>query len=435
MGTKPVTKPGNSKNRISKPEKPYSGFPLFASANGQWAKKVKGRLYYFGTWKADPKGEAAMKDWDARREGILAGLDGLRAAPTKAVATLGSLGALYLEDKRQRMLSHTLSPRTYRDLLVEIPAFVSKAGPNAEVAAMGPSYFAAYGKALIERGLGRCAQRRVITYIRGLFHWGAKNGYSTLPIFGTGFVAPSISPDAMRQARIKAGQADNSRRIVTGPEVTKLLDVANPQFKAIILVALNCGLGPADLGRLRWHHLDMKTGVFEMPRGKTGTARQNYLWAKTRKALARVAKLKQQRAAIEREGRNALVFISRTGRPMAHESEIIADGVSAGVRISNAITRTFARLLRKADLKNLSGIYRLRHTMKTLGKAARDPDALDLMMGHADRTTGAFYDHEQIEPARIRRVSLVIKHALWPDPKRHNKTVPQVATPRMRIAG
>ena len=37
--------------RVNKPTKPNAGFPLFAHQNGQWAKKVRAKLHYFGPWR------------------------------------------------------------------------------------------------------------------------------------------------------------------------------------------------------------------------------------------------------------------------------------------------------------------------------------------------------------------------------------------------
>ena len=34
----------------TKPSKPHADYPHFAHATGKWAKKVRGRMYYFGTW-------------------------------------------------------------------------------------------------------------------------------------------------------------------------------------------------------------------------------------------------------------------------------------------------------------------------------------------------------------------------------------------------
>jgi hypothetical protein len=56
--------------KANKPSKPRKDFPLFAHASGQWAKKVRGKLFYFGKWD-DPI--AAEKKWDREKEALLEG--------------------------------------------------------------------------------------------------------------------------------------------------------------------------------------------------------------------------------------------------------------------------------------------------------------------------------------------------------------------------
>jgi hypothetical protein len=77
------------------------------------------------------------------------------------------------------------------------------------------------------------------------------------------------------------------------------------------------------------------------------------------------------------------------------------------------VPRTFGRLIKRAELNGLS-FYRLRHTTKSLGKAARDAEALDLLMGHANHSIGKLYDHSEIDYRRTKRVAIAIKKGLWP---------------------
>lgn len=418
---------------IQKPNKPCKGFPLFAHDNGQWCKKVKRRPYYFGRWADDPKGETALRKWISRKDGIFAGLDGLRVEGNKGSVTVGQLRKEFLETKATQLAAKELSPVTYADYIYELARFVKKIGESAEVAALRPEHFAAYNRVLItERKLGRHARKRVIAYCKAMLNWGAGNGRSPLPVFGTAFKAPDTSPDAIRQAKARAGEIDNSQRIVTGGEIDRMLAACHPQFRAIILLGINCGLGPADIGRLRWCNINMATGKLDMPRGKTGTPRVGYLWKRTRKSLMRVAKLKRNAEAIANDGPDALVFVTRTGKPFYRE----VTRTDGNVKVEQAISGPINKLVRSLGLTGVS-FYRFRHSFASLAVKGRDREAVDLAMGHADHTMGRRYMHVEFDFRRIKRVAKIVYRQLWPKPREKpqaDETIPTTIPP-IRIAG
>ena len=53
-------------------QKPREDFPLFPHARGYWAKKVKGKMHYFGRIDDDPKGVKALKEWMGDNDSLLA---------------------------------------------------------------------------------------------------------------------------------------------------------------------------------------------------------------------------------------------------------------------------------------------------------------------------------------------------------------------------
>jgi integrase len=402
--------------------------------------------YYFGTWHDDPNGERALHDpqigWLSRRDAIRAGVDNVRLSPaTAAGMTLGELMNRFLTHKRAKAQAGELSLATLGDYLREVEAFVSFMKPLTPAGGLKPEHFSAYMLHLTDgRTLGRPSRKRVRAYVTAFLRHGAKNDWYTMPNTGTDWAAPPTDPAAMRQARARAGVADYSDRILTGEEIDKLLARANPTFKAMILLGINCGLGPADIGRLRWSMMDLDRRRLTFPRPKTGIERVGFLWKRTCTALRRVRTLKHNRNALEREGKAALVFITRKGLAYYREREVHAELEMNGskvrklkrIDVRNAVSITFGRLARDLDLAGVS-FYRLRHSFRTVAKRARDREALDLMMGHKDSSIGRVYDHEFIGWGRIRRVALTVHRRLWPMVKPKEGRQPPKG--RLRLAG
>jgi integrase len=419
----------------SLPKPPFERFPLRPHRNGQWYKSVwnsrtkRTEQFYFGRWADDPTGERAISDpvtgWLARRNAIKAGIENVRVERTGNDPSLGELMKRFLTFKRNKTQAGELSLTTLGDYLREIERFVIFIKPGCGAGALQPEHFSAYMNYLIvHRKLGRRARKRVRAYVTAFLRYGAKNGWYSMPNMGTDWEVSATDPDSIRQAKARAGQKDFSGVILNGRDIDRLIQGASPAFRALILLGINCGMGPADLGRLTWERIDLSRGRFSFPRPKTGVMRVGHLWKRTRLTLMRVRSLRHNRAAIERDGEAALVFVTRKGLPYYREREVYAEVEIEGrqvrklkrVAIDNAISITFSRLARRAELEGVT-FYRLRHTFKTLGKKARDREALDLMMGHKDISTGKVYDHEQISWRRVRRVSRTIYRRLWPKSK------------------
>jgi len=377
-----------------KPAKPRPDFPLFPHASGKWAKKIRGKMHYFGTWD-DPQG--ALEEYAKHRDRLHAGLgrDDGRGEPTVA-----DMINQFLESKRQLMLAGELSALTWRDYY-ETGVRMSKAFKRSRrLSELTPAIFDRY-KADLAKTRSPGAVGNEVNRVRVICNWAFEQGPIEKPIrFGPAFKRPSKR--VMRLERAKRGS-----RMFEAAELKQLLEKASVPMKAMILLGVNCGLGNTDIADLQERHLDLKRGWLDYPRPKTGIGRRCKLWPETFEAIrAAMAMRPEPMSAADAD----CIFLTDRGaryvvtRPREGKSAVRTDSVRW----------EFNELLAATNLKQ-AGLcfYGLRHCFETIGGESRDQVAVDICMGHVDPSMGAHY-RERVSDDRLADVVKVVHAWLWP---------------------
>ena len=185
----------------------------------------------------------------------------------------------------------------------------------------------------------------------------------------------------MARPHIRKEKQTKPAKIFTVDELATIYKAANQQMRCFMLLAMNGGLGPGDLGQLESKHI--QNGWIRFPRPKTQVDREFPLWAETAKAIEDVK---------QTEYDSELVFVTKYGQSWYKDA---AD---------SPITKEFAKLLKDCELHVMDrGFYALRHTFRTVADGCRDRVAIDRIMGHSDDSMGANY-REWIEPERLQAV-------------------------------
>jgi integrase len=381
---------------IDKPRKPRQDFPLFPHASGRWAKKIRGKFSYFGKVADDPKGQAALQFWLDRRDDLLAG----RTPHTGDGLTIRELCNRYLSVKESQVNNREITRRHFENLYAACELVVVQFGKTRLVDDLVSEDFEAFRMSLAKTR-GAWALGSVIQKIRSLFKYGYDAGLIDKPMrYGPAFKRPGMA--AIRRERMEKGP-----RTFTAAEIGSLLEIASVQIKAMILLAINCGLGNSDCGQLRHSNIDLARGWLTYPRPKTGIDRRCPLWKETITALRAAI---DKRPAPSDTADEELVFLTKYGRPWEID------------RMCNPISHEFRKLLNKLDLHRPGlSFYALRHTFATEAGATRDQVAVNAIMGHADQSMAAVY-RERIDDDRLRSVTDHVWRWLWPK-KQHKPQV------------
>jgi integrase len=350
---------------------PHPDFPLFHQGSGRWAKKVRGKLHYFGKVADDPNGDKALTLWLAQKDDLLAGRTPREGSEG---LTVEDLCFRFLQVKEASRDAGEITARTWADYLATAKRVAEKFGRNRLVADLASDDFESL-RASISTTWGPVALGNEIQRVRVIFKYAHDAGLIDLPVrYGPQFKRPSKK--VMRLAKARKG------------------------------AKLNCGFGNSDCGTLPLDSLDLDGGWIDYHRPKTGIDRRCPLWPETVKAL-RESIAKRPAASDEA---SLLVFITRCGASWAKET---AD---------NPITKEFRKLLDDTGLhRDGLGFYSLRHIFRTVADEARDQPAANSIMGHADGSMAGVY-RERISDDRLQAVVDQVRLWLLAKPKSKGRT-------------
>ena len=253
-----------------KPSRP-KGFPLFAHATGRWAKKVKGKLHYFGPWR-EP--EAALQSWLDQKDDLLGGRTPRRG---QGVTCRESVNA-FLTSKQMLADAGTITWAHWFDYKATCARVLDCFGKVTPVDTLRANDFDKL-QAAIAKVYGPTALGNEIQRVRSLFKWGYDTELLVSPVrFGPDFRRPSKK--IRRLVRHAAGP-----RLFTAAELRQVLDKAESPLTALILMGINTGMGQSDLASMPVSRLDLDRGWHSFERQKTGIARHCPLWPETVQAL------------------------------------------------------------------------------------------------------------------------------------------------------
>jgi len=378
--------------RREKPSRP-AGFPLFAHACGQWAKKVRGRLCYFGPWG---DAQRALRKWHAQREDLLAGRRPRPLAPDEL--RLYQLCNAYLSAKKGLVERGEICERSFGDYLAACRRLCKVLGRDTAVAILAPEDFTRL-RADMSKTWGPVRLLNELRRCRMVFTWGLQQEIlPRLPSFGDALKRPSAK-------LLRKHRAERGKRMFESEQIRLLFEQARPTLRAMLLLGVNCGFGNHDVATVRRRHLDLKGGWANYPRPKTGVVRRALLWPETVRAVRRVLRLRDRRlkAAGESPADGAVTRpISKRNRSLVFLTKSLRRWRS-GSRISGE----FDSLIRRCGVKRPGlNFYALRHTFQTVANGAKDSQAVAAVMGHVARSDdmSAVYT-EEIGDERLRAVA------------------------------
>jgi len=347
--------------KISKRKTRSDKFPLTLHPTGQYCKKIRGKIRYFGKDK-----KKALEKYLAQAT-YLHGAQNLIQKISNGKMTLKQLCDLYLRYQNSRVLVGDITAKHYNDLNYSLGKFMSFLGQGCRIENISTLDLQNYKRKLQSSYPSVDRQNLHIGLMKAMFHWARKND-----------VLESIpNIDAISKDRV----VHKEKYTFNKKQIRKLLSTADVKMKAMIWLGLNCGFGCTDCSRLQWKDIDFKNNRVNLARNKTKIGRNLPLWPETIQALRE----------IPRSG--ALVFTTSKDDPWIRTTTTTNDNGEPKYIIDNRISTKFSRLMKKVGIKapKGTGFYALRRTAATMAARSGDPFAVQRLLGHVDLTMATRY--------------------------------------------
>jgi len=330
-------------------------FPLTLHTTGQYCKKVKGKIYYFGSDRKE-----ALQRYLDQATYLHGPQENVQQKPTEAHMTLKQLCDMYLKYQYSKLQANDLTASHHNEQIGSLNKLMAFMGQSRKINSISTLDLQNYKRKLQKSYGSVCRLNLHISIMKALFHWARKNDILEN--------IPNI--DAISRGKI----IHQERFTFNSEQITQVLSVADVKMQAMIWLGLNCGFGCTDCAELKWADLDLVNDRVNLPRRKTGISRDLPLWPETVDALEKIPRI------------GKLVFYTSRGNPYI-QTLLKSDGNGNGKYTTlNAITTKFSRLIRKSglDVPKGTGFYSLRRTAATFAARSGDPFAVQRLLGHAD---------------------------------------------------
>ena len=402
--------------RRRKPAKPYPSFPLTPHNNGQWCKKIRGKVHFFGVWE-DP--DAALENYLRVAEDLHAGRQPQQGTISADGPNVKQMCNQYLTYQLHRAESGEISIRWFESCRTVVEDFARFMEPGRLLSNLRPDDFFQYRQKLHRRGLashkglGVHALIRAVTVVRGMLKYAYESDLIDRPIkYGKGLERPSA---ALKRKSRKASEQVNGKRLFEADQIRAMLKAAGISLRAMVLLGINGGFGNTDCARLPITAVDWERALIEFDREKTGVERVVPLWPETIEALRRA--LTNRPEPIDEEA-GRLLFLTAFGRPWVRETvRRSPENEIKRVIPVDSINQEFDKLLKKLGFKRKGlGFYALRHTFRTWADEVRDQHAIHRIMGHTIPGMSGIYV-EEISLDRLRAVVNHVREKLFAEPQ------------------